>query len=53
MHPKANLATQIEYGERCAICHDQFVEEYDAPKACEDCGGDGVLATYKNQHQGY
>ncbi len=53
MHPKAKLSDKIEMGEVCAICHQAFVEEYDAPKACEGCGGDGVLATYENQHQGY
>lgn len=44
---------QMENGEICAICKQGFVERYDRALACEDCGGDGVLATYENQHQGY
>ena len=38
MRPK-----DIEYGAVCAICHKPFMELYDRPLACEDCGGDGVL----------
>ena len=44
---------QIEEGIICAICHEEFMEENSRPMACENCGGDGVLATYENQHQGY
>jgi DnaJ-class molecular chaperone len=43
----------FEDGEICVICEKQFAEAYGRPAACEDCGGDGVLATYENQHQGY
>lgn len=44
---------KIESGEICVFCHVAFIEQYDEPKACEECGGDGVLATYENTHQGY
>lgn len=35
----------IENGEICAICEKDFAESYEEPKACEECGGDGVLKT--------
>ena len=31
-------------GEICTICCCPFEEEYGYPLACEECGGDGVLA---------
>lgn len=49
----ATLLQKMESGEICTICLLYFIEQYDEPKACEDCGGDGVLVTYENQHQGY
>ena len=44
---------RMEDGEICAICQQDFMEDYGHALACESCGGDGVLATYENQHQGY
>ncbi len=44
---------RMEEGDICCLCGKSFVETYGRPLACEDCGGDGVLATYENQHQGY
>lgn len=34
---------RIEDGEICAICEENFYEDQPYPKACEHCGGDGVL----------
>lgn len=33
----------VAEGEICCICNQPFHEPYDAPKACEECGGDGVV----------
>lgn len=36
-------AEMMVNGEVCTICGMFFDEEYGYPKACEACGGDGVL----------
>ena len=40
----AVLLERMENGEICPICHSEYAEDYGEPKACEDCGGDGVIA---------
>jgi len=56
MHLNQKIVNKIAEGEICVFCHKPFYEQHDEPKACDNCGGDGVLkeyVTYDKMHQGY
>lgn len=39
-----NIIAEMEDGEICTICKATLREEYGRPIACEDCGGEAVIA---------